>query len=174
MGMDSALPLDPRCFFLRQTNSRPSSSAALRPPAIAGVDDGEGGAGSGVGGAGVGAGVGEGVGTGVGDGVGEGVGAGVGDGVGAGVGEGVGGGVGVVVQPPAPPMECLPVGHALQSSFVAQAPAGAAVSLSQVHGVHWAAFPVAKWPESHSVHWTVEVDAPAGDAYPHLHAQAAH
>ena len=92
-------------------------------------------------GAGVGDGDGAGVGLDVGLGVGLGVGAGVG-GVGAGVGgtgvggTGVGGGVGVVEQPPAPPMELCPPGHAAHASFVVQAPAGAAVSLSQVHISH--------------------------------------
>jgi len=88
-----------------------------------------------------------GVGAGVGAGVGGGVGAGVGDGVGAGVGDrvgdGVGAGVGVLVQPPALPMELWPFGHALQSSFGVQEPAGAAVFTSQVHGMHCAAPPVA-------------------------------
>jgi hypothetical protein len=63
-------------------------------------------------------------------------------GVGAGVG-GVGAGVGVVVQLAAPPMELWPSGHAVQSPFGVQEPAGAAVLTSQVHGMHCAAPPVA-------------------------------
>ena len=73
--MESALLFDSCCFFVRQTKSRPSKSAALRPPAIAGVDDDEdAGVGTGViGGVGVGPGVGTGVGAGMGEGVGFGV-----------------------------------------------------------------------------------------------------
>ena len=129
-------------------------------------------------GAGVGDGDGAGVGLSVGLGVGLGIGAGVG-GVGAGVGgtgvggTGVGGGAGIVEQPPAPPVELWPLGHAAHAPFVVQAPAGAAVSLSQVHFLHWSAPPVAKWPAPHSSHW-VALAAPAGDACPHLHVQSEH
>ena len=51
-------------------------------------------------------------------------------------GSGVGGGVGIVVQPLEPPIERWPSGHGAHSPFGEQAPAGAVVFLSQVHGSH--------------------------------------
>jgi hypothetical protein len=85
----------------------------------------------------------------------------------------VGGGVGVVVQPPEPPMELCPCGHATQLPVALHAEAVAAAFLSQVHGSHWVAPPFEKKPAWHSAQFVL-VAAPAGDAWPHWHALSAH